>query len=32
MAKNKLAKTTFMSGKMITGIFAICMSPNFNQQ
>jgi len=32
MAKNKLAITTFISGRMITGIFAICMSPNCNQQ
>ncbi len=32
MAKNKLAMHTFKSGNMITGVFAICMSPNCNQQ
>ena len=32
MARNKLAMTTFKSGRMMTGVLVICMSPNCSQQ
>ncbi|MBP3349655.1 MAG: hypothetical protein J6L03_03320, partial [Bacteroidaceae bacterium] len=32
MGRNKLAMTTFKSGRMMTGVLVICMSPNCSQQ